>query len=108
LTKDDLNALLTTWKVYDGMALTDDLEPITLDEYKAYYGDKKLYLIDINFTTNDLKKLIKKLDDDKEFQPSKLVLFGFNFTSKHQREISEALTNYTNKKSIEIDMVIRY
>ena len=108
LTKDDLNALLTTWKVYDGMALTDDLETISLDEYKAYYGDKKLYLMDNNFTTKDLKKLIKKLDDDKEFQPSKLVIFGFNFTSKHQREINEALTNYTNKKSIEIDMVIRY
>ena len=108
LTKDDLNALLTTWKVYDGMVLTDDLETIILDKYKAHYGDKKLYLIDNNFTTNDLKALIKKLDDDKEFQPSKLVLFGFNFFSKHQREISEALTNYTNKKSIEIDMVIRY
>ncbi len=108
LTKDDLNALLTTWKVYDGMVLTDDFEAVTLDKYTAYYGDKKLYFIDNNFATSDLKVLIKKLDEDKEFQPSKLVIFGFNFVSKHQREISEALTNYTNKKSIEIDMVIRY
>ncbi len=108
LTKDDLNALLTTWKVYDGMVLTDDFEAVTLDKYTAYYGDKKLYFIDNNFTTNDLKAFIQKLDNDKEFQPSKLVIFGFNFVSKHQREISEALTNYTNKKSIEIDMVIRY
>ena len=108
LTKDDLNALLTTWKVYDGMVLTDDFEAVTLDKYTAYYGDKKLYFIDNNFTTNDLKAFIQKLDNDKEFQPSKLVIFGFNFVSKHQREISEALTNYTNKKSIAIDMVIRY
>lgn len=108
LKDDDFNALLTTWKVHDGMKLTDELKEITLKEYKAYYGDKKLYFVHSGFTTEDLKELIKKLDDDKTFEPNKLILFGYTFDSKYQREISEALDSYTNKKSIEIDMIVRY
>lgn len=108
LTEDDFNALLTTWKVHDGMKLTDELEEITFKEYKAYYGDKKLYFVHSGFTTDDLKEFINKLDEDKLFEPNKLIVFGYTFNSKYQREISEALKSYTNKKSIEIDMIIRY
>jgi len=108
LTDDDFNTLLTTWKVHDGMKLTGELTEITFKDYKAYYGDKKLYFVHSGFTTEDLKEFIKKLDDDKTFEPNKLVLFGYTFDSKYQREISEALGSYTNKKSIEIDMIVRY
>lgn len=106
--EDDFNSLLTTWKVYDGIKLTDELQEITFKEYTAYYGDKKLYFIHSGFTTDDLKELIQKLDVDKTFEPNKLILFGYTFESKYQREISEALASYTNKKSIDIDMIVRY
>ncbi|MDK9694583.1 MAG: DNA methyltransferase [Sulfurimonas sp.] len=108
LREDDFNALLTTWKVHDGMKLTDELQDITFKEYKGYYGDKKLYFVHNGFTTEDLKEFIKKLDDDRTFEPNKLILFGYTFDSRYQREISEALASYTNKKSIEIDMIVRY
>ncbi|MGE0738448.1 site-specific DNA-methyltransferase [Sulfurimonas sp.] len=108
LTEDDFNALLTTWKVHDGIKLTDELKEVTFKEYKAYYGDKKVYFVHNGFTTQDLKEFIKKLDDDKSFEPNKLIVFGYTFESKYQREISEALASYTNKKSIEIDMIVRY
>jgi adenine-specific DNA-methyltransferase len=112
LSNDDLQVLLTSWMVSDGIKLTCPVEKITLDKYTSYYADKNLYLMDKGFTTDDLKVLIEKLDsvdgDNKNFQPNKLVLFGYNFDSKHQREISEALGNYTNKKQIELDRVIRY
>ncbi len=108
LTDDDFNALLTTWKVHDGMKLTDKLQEITLQEYKAYYGDKKLYFVHGGFDIEDLKALILRLDKDKSFQPNKLIVFGYSFDSKYQREISEALGSYTNKKSIELDMIVRY
>jgi len=109
LNEYDLDTLLTTWKVYDGMRLTDELQEIRLDGYKAYYGDKKLYFMDKDFETKDIKSLMALLDDTtNDFQPNKLVLFGYNFESKAQRELKEALGNYINKKSIEIDMVIRY
>lgn len=108
LKEDDFNTLLTTWKVYDGMKLTDELKEVTFKSYKAYYGDKKLYFIHSGFTTEDLKEFIKKLDEDINFEPNKLILFGYIFASRYQREISEALTSYANKKSIEINMIVRY
>lgn len=108
LQHEDLQTLLTTYKVHDGMRLNQALEEVVLDSYITYMGEDKLYFINNDFTTKDLKALIEKLDNDKAFKPSKLVLFGYNFTSKHQREIKEALQNYTNKKSIEIDMMVRY
>ncbi len=108
LAEDEFDAILTTWKVHDGMKLTDELKAVTFKEYEAYYGDKKLYFVHSGFSTDDLKELIKKLDEDKTFEPNKLILFGYTFDSKYQREISEALDSYTNKKSIEIDMIVRY
>ncbi len=108
LKDDDCNALLTTWKVHDGMKLNSTLKEITFKEYKAYYGDKKLYFVNSGFTTEDLKEFIKILDNDKTFEPNKLIIFGYTFDSKYQREISEALNSYSNKKSIEIDMIVRY
>jgi len=108
LSNEDLTMLLTSWMVNDGIKLTANLEIITLDKYTGYYADKKLYLMDKGFTTDDLKALLEKLDNDKDFQPNKIILFGYNFESKHQREISEALKSYTNKKQIELNRVIRY
>lgn len=108
LKDDDFNALLTTWKVHDGMKLTDELQEINFKEYTAYYGDKKLYFVHGGFSTKDLEKFMNKLDEDKSFEPNKLIVFGYSFDTKYQREISEALNNYTNKKSIEIDMIVRY
>ncbi|BAS67567.1 site-specific DNA-methyltransferase [Bathymodiolus septemdierum thioautotrophic gill symbiont] len=108
LSSDDLAVLLTSWMVNDGIKLTKKVEKITLDKYTGYYADEKLYFMDKGFSTDDLKALLEKLDNDKDFQPNKIILFGYNFESKHQREISEALNSYTNKKQIELDKVVRY
>lgn len=108
LSDDELDTLLTTWSVHDGMTLTDKLEEIVLGSYKAYYGNGTVYMMSAGFQTDNLKAFIKKLDEEKEFEPSKVVLFGYNFKSKHQREFKEALGSYLNRKSIELDLVIRY
>ena len=67
LTDNDIKALLTTWKTYDGIALTQDLEKIDLsfdsaqdDKYTANYGNGKLYLMDKGFTTDNLKNLLEQ------------------------------------------------
>ena len=108
LSVDDIQAILTTYKVHDGANLNADLLEIKLDKYTAYTVEDKIYFIDTGFTTSSLKVFIEKLDTDKNFKPTKLVIFGYNFDSKHQREIKEAIHSYTNKKSLEIDMVVRY
>ena len=56
----------------------------------------------------NIKVLIQKLDDEHEFQVSKLVILGHHFDSKAQREIDEAMKNYSTKKSIPVDVVVRY
>lgn len=108
LKEEDYKAILTTWQAYDGIPLHENLREIQLKNYIAYYGDKKLYLIDGGFTTEDLKEFIIKLDKESDFEPNQVIIFGYIFDSKHQREIHEALSAYANKKSIEIDVIVRY
>ncbi|HBR4398874.1 TPA: site-specific DNA-methyltransferase, partial [Klebsiella pneumoniae] len=99
--------LLTTWCVYDGSLLTTPIEDVDLDGYKAHLCDGRLYLIAPNFTSAALKALLQKLDSDKDFAPNKVVFYGSNFESAKQMELNEALKSYANKKSIDMDLVVR-
>ena len=108
LTDEDLAALLTTWKTYDGVALTQDSEKIDLINYTAYYGHGKLYLMDKGFATENLIVLLEKIDSDKKFNPTSIICFGYHFDSKNLRELSENVKSYANKKNIDIDFITRY
>lgn len=108
LSDDDIKALLTTWKTYDGIALTQELEKIDLSGYTAYYGNGKLFLMDKGFTTDNLKNLLEKIDSDKKFSPTSIITFGYHFESKNLRELSENVKSYSNKKNIDIDFITRY
>jgi adenine-specific DNA-methyltransferase len=108
LTEDDIKALLITWKTYDGIALTQELEKIDLSGYTAYYGNGKLYLMDKGFTTENLKNLLEKIDSDKKFNPTSIITFGYHFDSKNLRELSENVKSYANKKNIDIDFITIY
>jgi len=108
LTEEDLKALLVTWKTYDGIALTQDLESIDLSGYTAYYSNSKLYLMHKGFSTDNLKSLLEKIDTDKKFNPTSIICFGYHFESKNLRELSENVKSYANKKNIDIDFITRY
>jgi adenine-specific DNA-methyltransferase len=110
LTEDDIKALLTTWKTYDGIPLTQELKVVDLDAYSAYYGNGKLYLMHKGFTTENLKNILEKIDSDKSFDPKTVVAFGYHFESKNLRELSENLRNYKNKKGSDenISFITRY
>lgn len=108
LTEDDIKALLTTWKTYDGIALTQELESIDLSGHTAYYGNGRLYLMHKGFTTDSLKALLEKIDTDKHFEPKSIIAFGYHLESKSLREISENVKTYNNKKKSDIDFITRY
>ena len=108
LKDDDLKILLTTWKTYDGIVLTQDLNEIDLDGYKGYYFEKKIYLLNKGFVTKNLKKLLEEIDKNKDFTPAIIIAFGYNFESKVLREIAENIKSYANKKHIDIDFITRY
>jgi len=100
--------LLTTWKTYDNIPLTQKLKEIDLDGYKAYYFDTKLYLVHSGFKTKNLKKLLEEIDSNPDFNPATIIAFGYNLDSKSLREIAENINSYSNKKNIDIYFVIRY
>ena len=108
LSKDDLIALLTTFAVYDGIKLTDELKIVDLGGYEAYYAQKKLYLINENFNGKNLKALVEKIDSDKEFAPEKIVIYEPSFESTRWRELDEAIKNYANKKNLQISLIVRH
>ncbi|MGK9475176.1 site-specific DNA-methyltransferase [Melioribacter sp. OK-6-Me] len=108
LNDEDIQALLTTWKTYDGIPLTEELETIDLGGYTSFYGNGKLYLMHKGFTADHLKALLEKIDTDKHFEPKTIIAFGYHFESARLRELSENVKNYANKKQIDIDFVVRY
>ena len=108
LSKDDFTALLTTFAVYDGIKLTDELKRVDLGGYEAYYAQKKLYLINENFNGKNLKALVEKIDSDKEFAPEKIVIYEPSFESTRWRELDEAIKNYANKKNLQISLIARH
>ncbi|MBN8142234.1 site-specific DNA-methyltransferase [Vibrio vulnificus] len=109
LTEEQYQTLLTTWALYDGSELTTPIYDIDLDGYTAHLCDRRLYMIAPDFSSDALKALLHKLDDtdDKDFDPNKIVYYANNFDSVKQMELNEALKSYANKKSIEIDVVVR-
>ncbi len=108
LTKQDLKTILTTWKTYDGLALTESLEEIDLWWYTWYYANSKLYLVDKWFKTENLKNILEKIDSNPDFNPASIIAFGYNFESKFLREIAENIKSYANKKEIDVDFVVRW
>lgn len=112
LSDDQLEHLLTTWKVYDGIPLTQRLIETDLAGYTAYRHDRVLYLMHQGFKTESLKAFLSRLDetdgDDKNFDVEKVVLFGYNFDSKNQLEINEAVRQYQNRKEKTVSVVVRY
>lgn len=45
LSDEDIQMLLTTWKTYDNISLTESLKRVDLEDYIGYYGNGRLYLM---------------------------------------------------------------
>lgn len=110
LTEEEKNAVLTTYKVYDGNLLTTKIEKIKLDvEYIGYKVGTVLYLIEGITNSNIIKNIIEKLDSDREFAIDKIVIYGYaHGEGRYRAELSENIKTYTNKKEAKIDIEVRY
>ncbi|HHF4738526.1 type III restriction endonuclease subunit M [Haemophilus influenzae] len=114
LPKTDLNdkqlhTLLTTWRVFDGCRLPEKVQNIDLVGYTAYYCRQHLYLLASGFTSDCIKSLIERLDNDKDFVPERIVLFGENIDSAMQKELAQAVKTYANKKGLNnLSVLARY
>lgn len=100
MTDEQLHALLTTWRVYDGARLPEKVQAVDLAGYTAYYCRNHLYLLASGFSSDSVKALIEKLDNDKDFVPERIVLFSDNMDSAMQKELAQAVKTYANKKGL--------
>ncbi|MBN6063312.1 site-specific DNA-methyltransferase [Aggregatibacter actinomycetemcomitans] len=107
LTDKQIDTLLTTWALNDGALLTAPICEMKLGNYTAHLCDKLLYLMQTGFTSADLLAFIQKLDNDTDFNPNRVIVFGENMPSHLQQELNQAIETYRNKKNIALSLIIR-
>lgn len=108
LSQDDRHNLMLTWALRDGIKLGAPLAPVTLGNYTAYAAGKTLYFVEPNISLDAVVALLEQLDNNPDFSPSRLVVLGYLLDSKAQREMTEAVKHYNNRKGIELTLDIRY
>lgn len=99
------DTILTTWLVEDGYDFnTDDLVKYDFAGYKAYgIKDARLYLIDNNFGSKQIKDLLNKLGTNKvKFQS--VVVYGYSFDTMSMKELDLGLLQLNS----EVKLIKRY
>lgn len=99
------DTILTTWLVEDGYDFnTDDLVKYDFAGYKAYgIKDARLYLIDNNFGSKQIKDLLNKLGTNKvKFQS--VVVYGYSFDTMSMKELELGLLQLNS----EVKLIKRY
>ena len=97
--------VLATWMVDDGHTFNASVETIDLDGYTAYKVKDYLYLIDKDIGSKHMKALFKKYDEDKEFKPKHIVVFGYSFGITALETLKG---NIKSVEGIDINLEIRY
>lgn len=108
LDQNERLSLMRTWALQDNVPLTLDFVQVDLAGYTAYQAKHILYFVEPNITLDAVVKLLEQLDNNPDFKPSRLVVFGYLLESKIQREMTEAIKQYNNRKSIELTLDVRY
>ena len=108
LTQNDRHNLMLTWQLRDGITLTETLTPLELAGYVVYQGKDILYFVEPELSTPVIATLLEQLDNNPNFMPRRLIVLGYLLDSKTQREMTEAVKHYNNRKGIELTLDIRY
>lgn len=105
-----LQTVLRTWLVADGYGLTEDAEEIMLGNYKAYWKDDHLYMInpDHDFNESSIAVLMDKYNGEP-FSPHNIVIFGYSFGFTHREELQKNLrTLKDGSKTLNVNIDVRY
>lgn len=84
------NEILTSYKLADGIALDVEFKTVFLNEYKAYYSNKLLYLVYPYFTSENTKVLMQKLQN-KDLICERVILYNASFKSSEHKTLKDAL-----------------
>ena len=105
-----LETVLRTWLVADGYGLTEDAEEVMLGNYKVYWKDDHLYMInpDHDFNESSIAALMDKYNGEL-FSPHNIVIFGYSFGFTHREELQKNLrTLKEGNKTLTVNMDVRY
>ena len=105
-----LETVLRTWLVADGYGLTEDAEEVMLGNYKAYWKDDHLYMInpDHDFNESSIAALMDKYNGEP-FSPHNIVIFGYSFGFTHREELQKNLrTLKEGNKTLSVNIDVRY
>lgn len=100
--------ILTTWLVRDGYGFCD-AEQITFADYKAYYKEKHLYLINKELSDKAIAAISDKYENDNSFNPENIILFGYSFLWTEIESLKANLSRIKDtERNIKINFDIRY
>ena len=105
--------ILQTWAVRDGYGLNANITPIKLGEYEAYLCGRHLYFVNPNLGNEDsaapIVALIDKYNNEKDFKPENIVLFGYSFTYTETEALKKNLHPLRDGiKNLKVNLDIRY
>lgn len=105
-----IETVLCTWLVADGYGLTENAEEVMLGNYKAYWKDDHLYMInpDNDFDESSVAALMDKYNGEP-FSPHNIVIFGYSFGFTHREELQKNLrTLKDGNKTLTVNIDVRY
>ena len=105
-----IETVLRTWLIADGYGLTEDAEEVMLGDYKAYWKDDHLYMInpDYDFNESSIAALMDKYNGEP-FSPHNIVIFGYSFGFTHREELQKNLrTLKEGNKTLTVNIDVRY
>lgn len=102
--------ILTTWMNQDGYGLIPSVMEVDFGGYIGYYVTGTLYLLDSGLSHNHIDKLLSKMVEDKNFNPTNIIIYGYNF--KDFNILTQLETNLkqlrNEEKNIEVTLIKRY
>ena len=105
-----VETVLTTWLNYDGYGLNANAKKIDLKGYTGYYYNKHLYLINPDFTQDNVVALFEMYEAIGDFNPENVILFGYSFNEWSVTEMLEKNLKILNdsEKNLKININVRY
>ena len=103
------NTILTTWLIHDGYKFSNTVQMIDLAGYSAYWCKNHLYLINPEMDEDAIKALIDKYNQEGEFNPQNIVVFGYSFNYINMENLKTNVKILRDsEKNLKVNLDIRY
>lgn len=107
------DSVLQTWVVRDGYGMNAQIMPIKLGKYVAYLCGRHLYFVNPYLNcegdADPIVALINKYNNEKDFKPENIVLFGYSFTYTETESLKKNLLPLRDGiKNLRVNLDIRY